>query len=969
MLNGVLGTPKEGPIAGRKRKKTKATTPDSGVHRRKKKAPASICLRRRLQRRIARVQQRRHPRLLWSLLPPKVSTVPRVHLDRELGVPVDLLDAEPELGAWEPEPASICLRRRLQRRIARVQQRRHPRLLWSLLPPKVSTVPRVHLDRELGVPVDLLDAEPEPASICLRRRLQRRIARVQQRRHPRLLWSLLPPKVSTVPRVHLDRELGVPVDLLDAEPEPASICLRRRLQRRIARVQQRRHPRLLWSLLSRRRSAQCLGCVDLLDAESELGAWEPEPAREPSPSSETGDNYVSQTELRERAFYVQSLEAHVAKKPRLRWKDESQRGGTSVVSSVKNTVVHQASLPLVWCTVGGLHDEGEDVDTEENAMRFNAALVSKAEARSSTPCGPQRLLRVESVRQSLPVPMETGKTFASRYGADALYRLQRAITEKCPDIANKSIRKGGTTGKRWRCSTAMFPSTFVMMASIAGMSSASRTAPHRTDRTGAVRGAVRTGAPHRTGSPPTLVRLGGSTPYRVGVGMAAATDSLGNCSEDTLATTPCGHVYHFKRRGWGMAAATDSLGNCSVCLSGLLLAGGEDTLATTPCGHVYHFKCILQCLEYKKSCPNCCTALSDSCLHKIAPAYIGGKVLESAGKRKKATGKGGGDDDDDASSEDYDPSSLLRRLRASQSHAEFLAKEVKKLEASVETHRQQARCAKKKVTELRGSAEGSQRDQAALWERNRQLERENQKLSDTVTAAGYQEQVASQGFDKIAADIMAADPSIKNHFICDLHALLEKEKERTKAAAKTISEQADALEDLRQKAAKYKELSRKLRRQQQLQQPPPQQPDSSCSKEKGPPSSLGSPAALPSAGSTQSFAASFSQGSDAKDELGLPVDNMHETMARVNSRKRPAVMLDELPPSVDVEEVLATQAQGRNVARKVSVMQTAGLSPMSVPRPIKLVDTPPHTRPRMMAQSRLRFMPSDTAATLRLAQR
>ncbi|KAJ9443870.1 hypothetical protein DIPPA_31843 [Diplonema papillatum] len=33
----VLGTPKEGPIAGRKRKKTKATTPDSGVHRRKKK--------------------------------------------------------------------------------------------------------------------------------------------------------------------------------------------------------------------------------------------------------------------------------------------------------------------------------------------------------------------------------------------------------------------------------------------------------------------------------------------------------------------------------------------------------------------------------------------------------------------------------------------------------------------------------------------------------------------------------------------------------------------------------------------------------------------------------------------------------------------------------------------------------------------------------------------------------------------
>ncbi|KAJ9470179.1 hypothetical protein DIPPA_03856 [Diplonema papillatum] len=54
---------------------------------------------------------------------------------------------------------------------------------------------------------------------------------------------------------------------------------------------------------------------------------------------------------------------------------------------------------------------------------------------------------------------------------------------------------------------------------------------------------------------------------------------------------------------------------------------------------------------------------------------------------------------------------------------------------------------------------------------------------------------------------------------------------------------------------------------------------------------------------------------------------------------------DEVPPSVDIEEVLAMLAQDRNMARKVSVMQTAGLSPMSVPRPIKLVDTPPHTRP------------------------
>ncbi|KAJ9449903.1 hypothetical protein DIPPA_15759 [Diplonema papillatum] len=34
----VLGTPKESPIAGRKRKKAKATTPESGVQRKKRKA-------------------------------------------------------------------------------------------------------------------------------------------------------------------------------------------------------------------------------------------------------------------------------------------------------------------------------------------------------------------------------------------------------------------------------------------------------------------------------------------------------------------------------------------------------------------------------------------------------------------------------------------------------------------------------------------------------------------------------------------------------------------------------------------------------------------------------------------------------------------------------------------------------------------------------------------------------------------
>ncbi|KAJ9444853.1 hypothetical protein DIPPA_31254 [Diplonema papillatum] len=43
----VLGTPKEGPIAGRKRKKTKATTPDSGVHRRKKKVPRASSSQKR----------------------------------------------------------------------------------------------------------------------------------------------------------------------------------------------------------------------------------------------------------------------------------------------------------------------------------------------------------------------------------------------------------------------------------------------------------------------------------------------------------------------------------------------------------------------------------------------------------------------------------------------------------------------------------------------------------------------------------------------------------------------------------------------------------------------------------------------------------------------------------------------------------------------------------------------------------
>ncbi|KAJ9470110.1 hypothetical protein DIPPA_32743 [Diplonema papillatum] len=41
----VLGTP--GPIAGRKRKKTKATTPDSGVHRRKKKVPRASSSQKR----------------------------------------------------------------------------------------------------------------------------------------------------------------------------------------------------------------------------------------------------------------------------------------------------------------------------------------------------------------------------------------------------------------------------------------------------------------------------------------------------------------------------------------------------------------------------------------------------------------------------------------------------------------------------------------------------------------------------------------------------------------------------------------------------------------------------------------------------------------------------------------------------------------------------------------------------------
>eukprot|EP01060_Flectonema_neradi_P022847 TRINITY_DN3106_c0_g1_i1.p1 TRINITY_DN3106_c0_g1~~TRINITY_DN3106_c0_g1_i1.p1 ORF type:complete len:420 (+),score=71.21 TRINITY_DN3106_c0_g1_i1:46-1305(+) len=229
-----------------------------------------------------------------------------------------------------------------------------------------------------------------------------------------------------------------------------------------------------------------------------------------------------------------------------------------------------------------------------------------------------------------------------------------------------------------------------------------------------------------------------------------------------------------------MSCDTDGLGDCSVCLSALL--GSDDSIATTKCGHVYHYRCIIQSMEYKSACPNCCGSLKETDVFKMANTY---NIKGS----------------NDIVKNDTDIHNLNKQVRVLTANVKTLASELKKSEAKrVELEEESAKTLKKS-SDQHQRLKSLVRDNADLWEQINSLKKEKVKLQEVVTVNGYKTQIEEGGIDKALESVLNSGEAVKNHYIKDLHKLLT-------TANKTTAKLQDHNKNIEERLNRYKEKYR-----------------------------------------------------------------------------------------------------------------------------------------------------------------
>eukprot|EP00754_Rhynchopus_humris_P012707 Rhum_TRINITY_DN1429_c0_g1::Rhum_TRINITY_DN1429_c0_g1_i1::g.4092::m.4092 len=213
-----------------------------------------------------------------------------------------------------------------------------------------------------------------------------------------------------------------------------------------------------------------------------------------------------------------------------------------------------------------------------------------------------------------------------------------------------------------------------------------------------------------------------------------------------------------------------ALGPCSVCLVGLL--SGEDTVATTPCGHMYHYKCILQSLQFKETCPNCCAKLEEGSLHRLAPSYVGGKQMLGEGVSQE---------------DSHDAHALQEKLKAATEHSRYLSAENKRLKGLQSKQITDIAALRKEVTTLTAQQQTVAREKAKLWDDAAVQRRELKKLQEQVAASGLLKKATSQGFATASDAILTAAPEVKNLYIQELQLIIAREKELTQTLNRKVA--------------------------------------------------------------------------------------------------------------------------------------------------------------------------------------
>ena len=223
----------------------------------------------------------------------------------------------------------------------------------------------------------------------------------------------------------------------------------------------------------------------------------------------------------------------------------------------------------------------------------------------------------------------------------------------------------------------------------------------------------------------------------------------------------------------------EGLGDCSICLTSLL--SGDDSIATTKCGHVYHYRCIIQSMEYKKACPNCCGGLRETEVYKMVNTYN-----MNASPRIK---------------DDTDIVNMNKTIRKLAANVTTLAAELKKTETKNEELESEMGKSKRKSTEQTSKILTYVRDNADLWDQINSLKKEKLKLQEKITIGGYRNHIEDEGFDKVLETVLNSGEAVKNHYIKDLHKLIT-------TANKTTAKLQEHNKQLDQRLTRYKEKYR-----------------------------------------------------------------------------------------------------------------------------------------------------------------
>eukprot|EP01064_Diplonema_japonicum_P031671 TRINITY_DN5731_c0_g6_i1.p1 TRINITY_DN5731_c0_g6~~TRINITY_DN5731_c0_g6_i1.p1 ORF type:complete len:344 (+),score=65.50 TRINITY_DN5731_c0_g6_i1:43-1074(+) len=233
-----------------------------------------------------------------------------------------------------------------------------------------------------------------------------------------------------------------------------------------------------------------------------------------------------------------------------------------------------------------------------------------------------------------------------------------------------------------------------------------------------------------------------------------------------------------------------TMGTCSVCLGGLLAVRG-DTLATTKCGHVYHFNCILQSLEYMKKCPNCNAKLCEETLHKIAPSYLQNEEREAVSTNPETYNEG-------------DIAEFKRTIHTLEGHVKRLKIELKTADDTLKNHKTEIEKYKDKLFTVHNKLVTSTRDNAGLWDNIKSSDREIEQLHEIITRGRYKERLEGTSAEDIADEVFTADDTVKNNYIKDLVSLLKTEKQKVDAATTEAALLQEDVHRYKSKAMKYK---------------------------------------------------------------------------------------------------------------------------------------------------------------------